>query len=194
LPVVTRYGQKGEEWFTMTESHSRLRHLLTAFDRWADESADRRNDGWPTDYPEFNALVETAARAMRDLSSADSISDDEVAAIARVWSLSEEPESMADAAASMGPEVMTLLSQLYLVGDVSTRWQVMRVMPRMQGLGIDLIQRATHDPDAYVRRRAWQALKEVEPSVARAEAVRALETEGDADVRTLLVNIARGLR
>ena len=64
----------------------------------------------------------------------------------------------------------------------------------MQGLGIDLVQQATHDPDAYVRRRAWQALKEVEPSVARAEAVRALETEGDADVRTLLVNIARGLR
>lgn len=178
----------------MTDSLSRLRHMLSAFDRWAAESADRCNDGWPTDYPEFNALVETAARVMRDFSTADSISDDEVAAIARVWSLSEEPESMADAAASMGPEVLTLLSQLYLVGDVSTRWQVLTVMPRMQGLGIDLIQRATHDPDAYVRRRAWQAFQDVAPSVARVEAVRAFDTEGDADVRTLLVNITRGLR
>jgi hypothetical protein len=194
LPVVTRYGQKGEEWFTMTDGHSQLRHLLTAFDRWADESADRRNDGWPTDYPEFNALVETAARVMRDFSTADSISDDELAAIARVWSLSEEPESMADAAASMGPEVLTLLRQLYLVGDVSTRWQVLTVMPQMRELGIDLVQQATHDPDAYVRRRAWQALHDVAPSVARTEAVGALETEGDEDVRTLLVNIARGLR
>ncbi len=173
----------------MTSSISRLRHHLAAFDAWV-PTADRRNDGWQSDYPGFGELVDAAAAAMRALASdpaglaAATAAD--LGLIARVWSLSEEAESMPyeirqlDAAerAALGP----LIVRLYEIGDHDTRWQIASIAGHIPTLGPTFLRRAVEDPDAYVRQRAWNAWADCDRVGAATAAVELAARESDTEV------------
>lgn len=176
---------------SMTNAIDHLLKSISDFDHWASVSADHRNTDWPTDYPAFSELVQAATCAIKEACATSVVSDETLVAIARVFSLTEEPESLLEVTEKIGPAAMQLLSQIYQVGDASARWQVVSITPRMGPLGIELAEKATTDPDAYVRRRAWQSFKEMAPSAAKSAVAKALGTDLDEDVRELLREISR---
>lgn len=176
---------------SMTNAIDHLLKSLGNFDEWESVSADRRNTDWPTDYPAINELVEAATYAIKEACATSVVSDETVKAIARVFSLTEEPESLLEETEKIGPAAMQLLSQIYQVGDVSARWQVVSIAPRMSPLGIELAEKATTDPDAYVRRRAWQDFEESAPLAAQSAAAKAFGRDVDENVRELLREISR---
>lgn len=174
----------------MTPDHTQLLHLVRAFDRWA-ATADQSERGWPTDFPEFEATFAAATHAMR--SACEVVPSAEiVAAIARVWWMTEEAELMAEEAVAIGVQVVPLLQRLYAAGDSTTRWQVVTILPRIAdtgAAGLGLIRLGTQDPDDYVRRRSWLALAEAAPTHARALATEAMTSETDPHVLRVLSEI-----
>ena len=137
-------------------------------------------------------LVQAAAFAMFCVCEEPLTRDEDLALIARVWSLTEEPESMVEEAIRIGEAVGPVLRRLFTVGDHEARWQIMSALPRIGALDVELLQLGTRDADAYVRRRAWIALHEVSPPLAMAGAKHALGTELDDDLRRVLREIVAG--
>lgn len=137
-------------------------------------------------------LVSVAACAMLLACEASVTSEDELAMIARVWSLTEELESMVDVAIEIGPAVVPVLRRLFAVGDHEARWQIVSVVPRLDVSHGELIEHGLSDTNAYVRRRAWLALHEVSVVRAREGAVLALESETDEELRRVLAQIVAG--
>ncbi|MCX5690431.1 MAG: HEAT repeat domain-containing protein [Planctomycetota bacterium] len=176
----------------MSDTFSNLRHALCDFDEWASTFADRRNSDWPTDYPATGELVYAASSAMRLASDGSVASDEELLLIARVWTLTEEPESMVEEAIAIGAAVGPVLRRLFAVGDWEARWQIVSVVPRLGVPDVDLIEWGTRDAHAYVRRRAWLALHEVSGPLAIERAIHALESEPDGDLRRVLTQIVAG--
>lgn len=193
LPIVGQPRSTHRNWL-MSDSFSTLRDALSGFDEWASPFADRRNSDWPTDYPAMSELVSAAASAMHLACEASVSSDEELASIARVWSLTEEPESMMDKAIEIGAAVLPLLHRLFAVGDHEARWQIVSVVPRLGVPDVELIESGMRDVHAYVRRRAWLALHEVAAPLAVERAKFALASERDDELRRVLTKIVDGGR
>lgn len=188
FPIVVHLGFTHLTWL-MSDSFSTLRNALSDFDDWASTFTDQRSSDWPTEYPAMSELVYAAASAMLLASEASVTSDEELALIARVWSLTEEPESMVDVAIEVGPAVVPVLRRLFAVGDHEARWQIVSAVPRLGVPDVELIEFGMRDVHAYVRRRAWLALHEVAAPLAVERAKFALASERDAELRRVLTQI-----
>ncbi len=176
----------------MTEALPEFARQLAFFDQWAESQSDRRDSDWPTDYPRFGQLVDSAVKAMKYMVDAACYPDDALEMVARAWSLTEEPESLQSVAIEMGDAIAPLLPRLFLVGDWAARWQIVAIADRFRHLS-SLVMGATKDIHPYVRKRAWLSLASIEPGLAVVASRVAIRDESDEDVRTLLERLQSGL-
>lgn len=132
-----------------------LRRLLSDWDSWA-ETADKSNDGWPSDFPQWEELMQAAISAM------DENSDDR-SLIEKCWLISEEDERLSEHVKANPKQYLGLLAKLAHSEFREVRWQVYDCLGEV-GLPVSpILERGTADPDAYARRRAILALARIAP-------------------------------
>lgn len=138
-----------------------LEMLCSDWEHWA-ATADRSEDGWQSDFPAWNELMESATAAM-----ADSIASQERRRCLELcWAISEEGEELADYAREHVDECMAVLNYLARSPNPSVRWQVYDVLSLGGERAEQLLRDALDDPDPYSRRRAILALTRLRPKDA----------------------------
>ena len=136
------------------EAERQIEALLTEFDRWA-ASADRRDDGWESDFPQWRELMAQAGELMAQGHQ----SEQALFLLSRCWSLSQECEECAYWAREhiLDGHVRKLVFRLTKSVDPGTRWQAYDVLDSLSVLDAEtrtVLQRGTKDENPYVRRRA----------------------------------------
>ncbi len=150
-----------------------LRGLVRDWERWA-AGANKSEDGWQSDYPAWDALMEAATAAM----VRPSPTPEELEDIARCWAISEECERLADYAKDHIDRCWETLRYLVHSRYTEARWQAYEVLGRAGPQAEDLLRVGLADPDAYCRRRALLSLARLRPADAKQLAARFLQ---DAD-------------
>ncbi len=163
-----------------------LRSEIVMFLNWA-ALASRQNTDWPTDYPGFGRLVDAAADAMRQAVADANVVDQDIEDIAKVWSVSEEPQSLQPVALELGRGGGRVLKRIYILGDRDARWQIADIADQVPELGIQFLLESVADSDSYVRRRAWFALARADQAIATKRAQAQLRYEHDSEVRSFLI-------
>ena len=140
------------------EAERHVEALLTEFDRWA-ASADRQEDGWESDFPQWRELMRQAEQLMAQ----EHQSPATLFLLGHCWSLSEEDEDCADWAREhlQREHVREMVRRLAGSADPRTRWQTCDVLGNLLFLDaatLKVLETALEDNDAYVRRRAFLAL------------------------------------
>ena len=140
------------------EAERHVEALLTEFDHWA-SSADRRDDGWESDFPQWRELMQQAEQLMAQ----EHQNPATLFLLGRCWSLSEEDEVCAYWAREHIREghVRDLVFHLTRSADLEVRWQAYDVLNDLQILDSetqDVLEAGTKDKNPYVRRRAFLVL------------------------------------
>lgn len=123
--------------------------------RWAAWSggADRAENGWQSDFPEWDVLLGACKRAMMSENSLSQLED-----IARCWALSEEDEELAEYARSRLNSVAQIVAALSSHPDPDVRWQAIDVIGDSDdGWAADVLRRGFTDEESYVRQRSFLA-------------------------------------
>ncbi len=164
---------------------SPLRDLCRRWQEWA-AGADKPEDGWQSDFPAWNELMEAAIAVM----ARGSLSDDELSDIELCWAISEETENLADYAREHLDQCWDTLRRLARSDDPAVRWQVYDVLGSAGRRADDLLRRAIEDPDPYSRRRAILSLARIHPPDAKRLAQR-FAHDDDPYIRTAALELAR---
>ena len=140
------------------ETERQAEELLTKFDQWA-ASADRSDDGWESDFPQWRELMRQAEQVMTQ----EHPSDRALSALGRCWALSHEDEVCADWAREHIHDgyVRDTVFRLTASTDPHTRWQAYDALNGLQILDNetqDILEDGTKDENPYVRRRAFLVL------------------------------------
>lgn len=173
------------------EAVRRLGEQLKQFDLWA-ATADRAEDGWESDFPEWRELMQEAEQVM----AAETQDSYSLILLARCWAISEEDETCADWACEHikeGP-VRAMVCRLALSADPRTRWQACAVLGShspIDGEAVRVLENCFTDEDPYVRRRAFLAL-ENHGEIDRQPYLRQMLSDEDAYNRYVAVRQARG--
>ena len=137
------------------ENVRQLEERLAQFDRWA-VSANRSNDWWQEEFPNWRELILAAEEAMAREPENVAL----LPLLERCWALSHEAEECADwARQHLGSAaVRQIVEHLTDSADVNTRWQAYDVLGDLPTLDADartLLEMGAADENAYVRRRAF---------------------------------------
>ena len=140
------------------EVERHIEALLTEFDRWA-ASADRQDDGWESDFPQWQELMQQAEQIMAQKQP----SEQALFLLSRCWSLSEEDEDCADWAREHIDDrhVRSIIFRLTASPDPNTQWQAYDALNDLQildGETQDVLEAGTKNASPYVRRRAFLVL------------------------------------
>lgn len=169
---------------TTTILHS-LRH---DWERWAVE-ADRSEEGWQSDYPDWAELMRAAESVMlRPL-----VSPEELADLELCWAISSEDETLADFAREHIDQCWNTLQRLSTSEHSDVRWQVFSVLGSAGPRAEEVLRAGLDDPDPYARRRALLSLAQLAPDDARQLAERFLR-DPDPYLRQVAVELARASR
>ena len=135
-----------------------LTQEIMEWEEWA-STADRKEDGWESYYPDWLSLMKCAAHCMCKY-----IGDDAVfAALERCWSLSQEGEELLDFAQENIQECFNVLVKLVESDDSGVRWQVYVALASAGLKGEPIIRAGLEDSDNYARRRALLSLVQLRP-------------------------------
>src|SRR5690242_10858080 len=96
-----------------------LNNLRQAWEQWA-INAEKRDDGWQSDFPTWHELIAAASHAMSQPDPCPQVVED----IAFCWAISEEDEPLADYAKMHLQECWPMLRHLVRSSYTETRWQV----------------------------------------------------------------------
>ena len=151
--------------------------LCRAWDEWA-LTADRSEDGWQSDFPQWNKLMSSACAAMLDAKAHHTMYPQ----IELCWQVSEETEDLVECARKHIEDCWEVVQQLAHSRQPDVRWQVFSVLPTAGRRGEPLLRAGLNDSDAYCRRRALMALGELGPEDALELKKRFLQ-DSDAGVR-----------
>jgi HEAT repeat protein len=135
-----------------------LRELVDAWKQWA-ITADRSEDGWQADFPEWAALVEAAGDAMSRGITDQSALD----LLAECWQASEEGEELVEYTKNRISECWPVLEALAESKLPACRWQVYEAAGAAGSKAEHLLRKGLKDADAYARRRAIFALARLRP-------------------------------
>lgn len=159
----------------------RLATFLQHFDHWA-ATHPQLDDGWETWFPAFPDLVNAAVEAMMRAAPDDA---DQLKQIARVWSLSEETEDLAEAVKAAPTLYARILPTLIPHADWRARLQIYAIAPQIPGLGAPFLhQGLIENENPYVLRRILLALHEIDPEAAY-QAAHQFVSSVDADLKHL---------
>jgi hypothetical protein len=132
-----------------------LQRLLKDWDLWA-ETADQSNDGWPSDFPAWEELMQAAIAAMDK-------NDNDISSIEKCWLLSEEDERLSEYVKENPKQYLELLARLAHSEYPDVRWQVYDCLGEAGPPVSPMLEKGTVDSDAYARRRAVLALARISP-------------------------------
>jgi HEAT repeat protein len=128
---------------------TRFQQAVDEWKQWA-ATADRSENGWETDFPQWPALVEVASQAMTDAEA----SPRELELLSFCWSISDETEELSSAAAEQNDQCLPALEHIAAHGDQRARWQVFAAIELVNERTKKLLETGLSDPDLYCRRRA----------------------------------------
>lgn len=140
------------------EAVRELEERLKQFDLWA-ATADRAEDGWESDFPEWGELIQVAEQVM----AVETQDSHTLLLLGRCWAISEEGETCADWAREhiQKPNVQEIVRRLTESVFPDTRWQAYDVFRDLKPLDTrtqTLLESGMEDEDPYVRRRAFLVL------------------------------------
>lgn len=141
--------------------------LCQRWREWA-KSADKSENGWQSDFPEWDKLMAVAQSIM----SRVQLDPDDLSNLELCWSISEENEEMAGYAAEHIDECWSTIARLIRSSNPAVRWQVYSVLGSAGRRSEPLLLKALEDQDSYCRRRAILSLAQIRPSNAKEIAAR----------------------
>lgn len=155
-----------------------MNDLQGIFARWKlwSESADQTEEGWESDFPEWDKLMDAALATIVEATFGDATA----ATISECFSISEEGEDLLGRIRARGREAVRGLALLADSERPSCRWQVYEALGDLKdcSLAESLLRRGLADEDNYARRRAILALSRLSPVDARDLVARFI---GDSD-------------
>lgn len=137
-----------------------MSELFARWQAWS-VTADRSEQGWESDFPEWVALIAAAAQAMRE-------PDPPIEILEACWDNSQCCQELADDALDDIAACWPALQQLAESTRPGCRWQVYYVASAMGPEADALLRHGLADPDSYARRRALLALANLHPPDAQA--------------------------
>lgn len=144
-----------------------LRSLLKEWTQWC-TSADRSEEGWESDFPNWHALIETACLAM----TSGDLSKETATMLASCWAASQESEELLSFATEHLDDCWPALQVLSSATLPSCRWQIYAAASGAGARAEDMLRRGLVDDDPYARRRALLSLAAIRPSDAQSLAER----------------------
>jgi HEAT repeats len=162
-----------------------LHDLHSDWNAWA-ASAEKSEDGWQSDYPNWDQLMEKAAAIMLK----PSLSEDELEDVEFSWWASEETEELADFAKAHLDATLSTLTRLQLSKLPEVRWQIYDVLGDAGSRGEPLLRKGLDDLDPYSRRRAILSLARIKPSDSKQLAER-FRSDEDPYIRQAAREFAR---
>lgn len=138
---------------------SALETGLMNWKSWASR-ADQRENGWESDYPEWQKLMDLARTAMTD----PQLPRTELDTLDSCWAISEETEDLLEFAKANLDRCWFRLPQLCGSLRPETRWQVYEVLGEAGSRAESLLRQGLSDTDAYCRRRAAISLARLHPA------------------------------
>jgi len=145
--------------------------LETLFQRWLvwSQTADRSENGWQSDFPDWQQLMSVAETRMSEPP------DQELAkAISRCWEIAEESEELLDYARQNIEKCWPAVEAVAEHGGPAARWQAYEAAASAGSRAEPLLRAALADPDEYARRRGALALARLKPDDSREIAERLL--------------------
>jgi hypothetical protein len=139
-----------------------LPDLYHDWEQWA-TTADQSENGWQSDYPGWQPLMEAASVCMVQCSG----DPDCIGVLECCWAISEETEDLATFARDHIKECWDTLQALVVSRNPTVRWQVYSALDAAGERGEALLRQGLADPDLYARRRALLALANVGPHDAK---------------------------
>jgi hypothetical protein len=145
-------------------------NLPVLFREWKEwcVTADRSEDGWESDFPQWQALIETACHAMTQ----GAAPPETVAILAECWSASQEDEELLTFAGGNLDKCWPTIQVLVQSNLPGCRWQVYEVAAGIGRQAEGMLRQGLSDQDAYARRRALLSLSRLRPSDAHVLAER----------------------
>ena len=134
-----------------------LTELVRNFTQWA-SSADQSEDGWQSDFPAWNEMINLACSAM--LEGGD---ESQFGLIEFCWHMSEETEDMQDYAKDHIHSCQLIVKKLARSTEPSVRWQAYSAIGILGEDADSTLRLGIMDDDPYCMRRAILALAEIEP-------------------------------
>jgi hypothetical protein len=160
-----------------------LHELCKDWQNWA-VTADRSEDGWQSDYPQWDNLMYAAKAAMLK----PSLSVEDLQDIELCWTISDETEDLAEYAIEHLDQCWEVLNHLAQSSYLEVRWQVFYVLSFAGRKAEPLLRRGLADPNPYCKRRAFLSLVALQPDDAKELAEQFMQDE-DVHIR----NAAAGL-
>lgn len=155
-----------------------LHELIRQWQQWA-RTADRTEEGWQSDFPAWEELMDAAIRIM----TKSDLSERELNDLELCWSISEESEELADYARAHAATTWETLVRLAKSDLPEVRWQVYDALSFSGDRAGEILRAALDDPDMYARRRAILSLAQIRPTDADSLAKR-FEHSDDPYIRS----------
>jgi hypothetical protein len=131
-----------------------LKDIYQSWHSWS-MHADKTEEGWQSDFPLWNDLIESA----KNLMIRESISPDELQILALCWAISEESEELQEFAIKHIDKCWPTLEKLVFSELPACRWQVYTSLAYAGKKAEWLLrEHGLTDDDSYCRRRAILAL------------------------------------
>lgn len=167
-------------------TNNNLKSLCQAWQTWS-ISANKEEDGWPSDFPDWDLLIKIANATMLQ----PKWDDTTYACMVLCWQISEETEIIADFTANNLTQCIDKLEKLANSDKPQVRWQVYACLINSKGTTVNhLLRKGIHDLDSYARRRALISLAKLEPSDA-IEIASQLITDNDPYIRQVSIEFLR---
>ena len=154
--MITQEGRTSSQH--NLEAERRLESLLQQYDLWAAE-ADRSEDGWESDFPQWKELIQNAEQVMAQ----SHLSEHALFLMGRCWAISNECEECAYWAREHLQEshVRETVRRLTASTEADARWQAYDMLG--SSLAFDnkvqpILEAGMADENPYVRRRAFLPL------------------------------------
>ena len=139
--------------------------LSSLFEDWKSwrSTADQSEEGWESDFPRWQALLDAARHTMMQTE----LTTEMVATLAECWSADQEDEELLQFAADHPRDCWAALQSLAKSNLPGCRWQVYEAVASMGAPAEPMLRLGLADPDAYARRRALLSLARLRPADAR---------------------------
>jgi HEAT repeats len=138
-----------------------LHMLFAEWKQWS-VTADRSEDGWESDFPQWQALIEAAIGMMTQ----DELAPQASAILAECWAASQEDEELLTFASEHLDDCWPTLQALAQSSLPGCRWQVYEAVAGAGRPAEDILRQGLSDQDPYARRRALLSLARLQPSDA----------------------------
>lgn len=115
---------------------------------WSNE-ADKTEDGWESDFPKWDDLIESCKKIMFH-----NLEDIDFETLSKCWEVSHETEDFINFSKNNIDRIRPVLHRLSESIHKNTRWQVFEVLSVGDNRDLPILEKGLVDSDNYCKRRA----------------------------------------